>query len=40
MTTHLGLEVQDIGADYVIGRWQDAYGVEHIRAYRLVRGGR
>lgn len=33
-----GLDVQDIGADYVLGMWVDELDVEHIRAYRLERG--
>ena len=32
-----GLEVQDIGADYVLGRWLDDLRVEYVRRYRLDR---
>jgi hypothetical protein len=31
------LEVQDIGADYVLGRWRDEMRVEYVRRYRLDR---
>lgn len=33
-----GLEVHDIGRDYVLGRWLDDMRVEHVRRYRLDRG--
>ena len=33
------LEVTQIGADFVCGRWQDDLGVEHVRVYRLVKRG-
>ncbi|MEX2284857.1 MAG: hypothetical protein WEE89_20385 [Gemmatimonadota bacterium] len=32
-----GLEVQDIGPDYVLGRWLDDLRVEYVRRYRLDR---
>lgn len=32
-----GLEVQDIGPDYVLGRWRDDLYVEYVRRYRLDR---
>ena len=32
-----GLEVQDIGLDYVLGRWLDDLRVEYVRRYRLDR---
>ncbi|MGH7461661.1 MAG: hypothetical protein ACREMA_11635 [Longimicrobiales bacterium] len=32
-----GLEVQDIGYDYVLGRWRDDLRVEYVRRYRLDR---
>jgi hypothetical protein len=32
-----GLDIQDIGADYVMGLWRDDLEVEHIRAHRLTR---
>jgi hypothetical protein len=31
------LEVQDIGTDYILGRWLDNLGVEYVRRYRLDR---
>jgi hypothetical protein len=31
------LEVQDIGSDYVLGRWRDDLRVEYVRRYRLER---
>lgn len=34
----VGLDVHDIGSDYLMGLWRDALGVEHIRAYRLQKG--
>ena len=30
-----GLEIYEIGADYVLGRWLDGMEVEHIRVYDL-----
>jgi hypothetical protein len=33
-----GLEVHDIGRNYVLGRWLDADRVEYVRRYRLDRG--
>lgn len=33
----VGLEVHDIGRDYVLGRWVDADRVEYVRRYRLDR---
>jgi hypothetical protein len=32
-----GLDVHDIGEDYVLGQWNDELGVEHIRGYRLTK---
>jgi hypothetical protein len=32
-----GLRLYDVGADYVLGRWQDEAQVEFIRLHRLVR---
>jgi hypothetical protein len=32
-----GLEVHDIGEDYVLGMWKNEVGVEHVRRYRLTR---
>lgn len=32
-----GLEVLDIGPDYVLGTWVDEYEVEHVRLHRIVR---
>lgn len=34
-----GLEVHDIGEDYVLGRWTDELGVEHVRRHSLQRRG-
>ena len=31
------LEVWEIGADYVLGVFDDALGVEHVRKYRLIK---
>jgi hypothetical protein len=31
------LQVTDIGADYILGRWRDELGVEYVRRYRLER---
>jgi len=33
-----GLHVHEIGPDYVLGRWEEPNGVEHIRVYPLRRG--
>ncbi len=32
-----GLEILDIGDDYVLGKWQDDLDVEHVRLYELVK---
>lgn len=32
-----GLEVQEIGQDYVRGLWRDELGVEYIRTYAILR---
>jgi hypothetical protein len=34
-----GLEVYEIGRDYVLGRWQDEVGVNYVRLYRLRKPG-
>jgi len=33
-----GLDVHEIGRDYILGRWEEPSGVEHIRVYPLRRG--
>jgi hypothetical protein len=33
------LSIFEIGADYILGRWRDADGVEQVRVYRLARDG-
>jgi len=37
LQTPEGLQIQEIGADYVMGLWRDPLGIEHIRVYRLSR---
>ena len=32
-----GLHVYEIGADYMLGKWQDEFDVEHVRIYELVK---
>jgi hypothetical protein len=32
-----GLRIYEIGPDYMLGRWDDELGVEHIRSYRLIK---
>jgi hypothetical protein len=39
LLTPSGLEVHDIGADYILGVWKDELEVEYVRMYALVRGG-
>jgi hypothetical protein len=36
--TPQGLDVHEIGPDYLIGRWRDELDIEYIRMHRLVRG--
>lgn len=38
--TPVGLEIYEIGADYVLGRWTDALDAEYVRVHRLRRGTR
>ncbi len=33
-----GLEIFEIGADYILGRWRDEFEVEYIMVYELVKG--
>jgi hypothetical protein len=37
VTTPIDLSVDDIGGDYVLGRWDDADGVEHVLMYDLIK---
>ena len=39
VATPHGLEVYEIGSDYVLGRWRDESDVEHVRLHSLVRTG-
>lgn len=32
-----GLEVFEIGRDYVLGRWKGEFDVDHVRLHRLIR---
>ena len=33
-----GFDLYQVGRDFVLGRWLDELGVEHMRSYRLTRG--
>ncbi len=33
--TPVGMEITDIGNDYILGWWTDEYGVQHVRLYDL-----
>lgn len=33
--TPIGLEIQEIGADYLLGLWFDEFGVQHVRRYAI-----
>ena len=35
--TPAGFTIYQIGADFVIGKWEDDLGVEHVRKYRLLK---
>jgi hypothetical protein len=32
-----GLDILDIGSDYVIGVWRDSLDVEHVQLYELIK---
>jgi hypothetical protein len=36
-TTPASFEPQHIGADFILGRWRDGHGIDHVRMYGLVR---
>lgn len=38
--TPAGLEIQEIGADYILGVWRDELDVEHVRLYGLLKPGK